>query len=99
VVEWNGGGKKLMVRWAYLSGFSGWMAGKINMIVQKKRPDIATLVQLCERKSEYLTITRTPEAWTVTGKGQEAAPVAYQSIEDALMAFIIGDDHHGDGGE
>ena len=69
------------------------------MIFQTKRPDLETLIQLAEKKSQYLTITRTPEAWTVAGKDQEGEPVGYESLTDALMSFILGDDHHGDSGE
>jgi hypothetical protein len=67
------------------------------MIMQKKRPDMATLIQLAERKSPYLTITRTPYAWTVAGKDQDQAPgVEYESLEDCLLHFIIGDVNNGD---
>ena len=48
-----------------------------------------TLIQLCEKKSPYLTITRTPTHWTVAGKDPEAEPVEYQSIEDCLINFIL----------
>jgi hypothetical protein len=69
------------------------------MIMQTTRPDLATLIQLAEKKSQYLTITRTETHWTVGGKDPEAAAVEYESLTDALMSFILGDDHHGDSGK
>jgi len=64
--------------------------GQINMIQQKQRPDLSTLIQLCGRRSGYLTIRRTPTHWSVMGgKDPEGAPVEYESLEDALMNFIL----------
>lgn len=62
--------------------------GKFNMIQQKPNLDLNTLVQLAERKSEYLTIIRTPVSWTVAGKDPQAA-IPYESLSNALINFIL----------
>ena len=59
------------------------------MIMQKSKPDLETLIQLCERKSPYLTIRRIPESWSVSN-GKDHAPAGYESLSDALMNFILG---------
>jgi hypothetical protein len=68
------------------------------MIAQTKRPDLETLIQLCEHKSPYLTITKTPTHWNVAGKDQEHKPGGYESLEDCLLHFILGDTD-GDSGQ
>ena len=67
--------------------------------MQKPKCDLNTLIQLYERKSHIFFISRTPVAWTVAGKDPETAAVEYQSIEDCLLNFIIGSDHHGGRGQ
>ena len=70
------------------------------MIQQKPKPDLNTLLQLAERKSEYLTIRRTPTHWFVVGgKNPEADPVGYESLSDALMNFIMEGVNNDDGGQ
>ena len=60
------------------------------MIMQKPKPDLETLLTLAEKKSPYLVLSRTPEAWSITD-GNDSAPATYESLTDALMNFILGD--------
>ena len=73
------------------------MVNNLDMIQQKNKPDLATLIQLAERKADLagsrLTLYRTEYDWRIApvDPHQIKEAAGYESLYDALTHYLIGE--------